>query len=252
MIRVDVKGLLLRFIKEKRESYVEPSRKGTPRGEIIGLSLEKYMASLFMLTSMNLKRISERSKVSYGLIRKWRTEAPFKGQIEKHIMEYAPLFIGYQFKRWAEKDEVLSEYYYDSGDFPPEYDLKDYDPSLFMDDEIKYYGSSLKKALSEKLFILGEEIPFLLVYPAFINICRSLADEKGSHERLLLKALDGQQWGVRKIADLIKRAIPILRDPESSESDRNSAIGWLEGAMSAARMQGSVIGEVKKILEKSQ
>jgi hypothetical protein len=248
MIRVDVKGLLLRFIKEKRESYVEPSRKGTPRGEIIGLSLEKYEASLFMLTSMNLKRISERSKVSYGLIRKWRTETPFKGQIEKHIMEFAPLFIGYQFKRWAEKDGDFREYY-DPGDFPPEYDLKDYDPSLFMDDETKYYGSSLKKALSEKLLILGEEIPFLLVYPAFINICRSLADEKGSRERLLLKALDGQQWGVGNIVDLIKRAIPILRDPESSESDRNSAIGWLEGAMSAARMQGSAIGEVKKILE---
>jgi hypothetical protein len=251
MIRADVKGLLLRFIKEKRESYVEPSRKGTPRGEIIGLSLEKYMASLFMLTSMNLKRINERSKVSYGLIRKWRTETPFKDQIEKHIMEFAPLFIGYQFKRWADKDEVFREYY-GSGDFPPEYDLKDYEPNLFMEDEIKYYGSSLKKALLEKLFILGEEIPFLLVYPAFINICRSLADEKGSRERLIFKALDGQQWGVRKIADLIKRAIAILRDPESSESDRNSAIGWLEKAISAATIQNRAIGEVKKILEKSQ
>lgn len=249
MIRVDYKGLLLRFIKEKRESYVEPSRKGTPRGEMIGLSLEKYMASLFMLTSMNLKRISERLKVSYGLLRKWRTENLFKGQIEKHIMEYVPLFIGYQFKRWVEKDEVFREYY-GSGDFPPEYDLKDYDPSLFMGDEIKYYGSSLKKTLSEKLFILGEEIPFLLVYPAFINICRSLVDEKRYRERLLYKALDGQQWSVGNIADLVKRAIPILSDPESSESDRNSAIGWLEGAMSATTNQDRAIGEVKKILEK--
>src|SRR4030043_2327838 len=217
MIRADVKGLLLRFINKKGESYVEPSRKGTPRGEIIGLSLEKYEASLFMLTSMNLKRISERSKVSYGLIRKWRTETPFKGQMEKHITEFAPLFIGYQLKRWADKDEVFREYY-GSGDFPPEYDLNDYEPNLFMDDEIKYYGSSLKKALWEKLFILGEEIPFLLVYPAFINICRSLADEKGSRERLLFKALDGQQWGVGNIVDLIKRTIPILMDPKSSES----------------------------------
>ena len=122
MIRADVKGLLLGFIKEKRESYVEPTRKGTPRGEIIGLSLEKYMASLFMLTSMNLKRISERSKVSYGLIRKWRTETLFKSQIENNIMEFAPLFIGYQFKRWAEKDEAFGEYY-ESTEFPPEYDL---------------------------------------------------------------------------------------------------------------------------------
>jgi len=251
MIRVDVKGLLLSFIKEKREGYVEPSRKGTPRGEIIGLSSEKYMASLFMLTSMDLKRISERSKVSYGLIRKWRTETLFKGQIEKHIMEFGPLFIGYQFKRWAEKDEVFAEFY-ETTDFPPEYDLKDYEPNLFMNDEITFYGSSLKKELLEKLFTLGEEIPFLLVYPAFINICRFLADENRSRERLLLKALDGQQWGVGNIADLIKRAIPILRNPESSESGRNSAIGWLEGAMSAATMQDRAIGEVKKILEKSK
>ena len=251
MIRADVKGLLLRFIKEKRESYVEPSRKGTPRGEIIGLSLEKYMASLFMLTSMNLKRISERSKVSYGLIRKWRTETPFKGQIEKHIMEYAPLFIGYQFKRWAEKDKGFWDYY-DLDDLPPEYDLKDYEPNLFMDDEIKFYGSSLKKELFEKLLMLGGEIPFLLVYPPFINICGLLADEKGSRASLLFKALDGQQWGVRNIADFIKKAVPVLRNPESSESERESAIGWLEGAMSAATNQDRAIGEVKKILEKSQ
>src|SRR4030042_1763782 len=243
MIRVDVKGLLLRFIKEKRESYVEPSRKGTPRGEIIGLSLEKYMASLFMLTSMNLKRINERSKVSYGLIRKWRTETPFKGQIEKHIMEFVPIFIGYQLKRWTKKDEVFREYY-GSGDFPPEYDLKDYEVNLFMDDEIKFYGSSLKKELLEKILMLGGEIPFLLVYSPFINICGLLADEKGSRERLLFKALDGQQWGVRNIADLIRKALSILRDPKSSESDRNSAIGWLEGAMSAVTNQGRAIGEV--------
>jgi hypothetical protein len=251
MIRVDVKGLLLRFIKEKRESYVEPSRKGTPRGEIIGLSLEKYMASLFMLTSMNLKRTSERSKVSYGLIRKWRTETPFKGQIEKHIMEFAPLFIGYQFKRWAEKDEVFGEYY-GSTDFPPEYDLKDYEPNLFMDDEIKFYGSSLKRELLEKSLMLGGEIPFLLVYPPFINICGLLADEKGSRERLLLKALDGQQWGVGNILDLIEMAVPFLRSPKSSESERKQATDWLDGAREAATMQDRAIGEVKKILKKSQ
>ena len=251
MVRADIKGLLLRFIKEKRESYVEPSRKGTPRGEIIGLSSEKYMASLFMLTSMDLKRISERSKVSYGLIRKWRTETFFKGQIEKHIMEFVPLFIGYQIKRWVEKDEFFGEYY-EATDFPPEYDLKDYEPNLFMDDEIKYYGSSLKKVLSEKLLILGEEISILLVYPPFINICGLLGDEKGSRERLLFKVLDGQQWGVRNIADLIKMAIPILRNPESSEGERESAIGWLEGAMSATMMQDKAIGSTKKILEKWQ
>jgi hypothetical protein len=107
----------------------------------------------------------------------------------------------------------------------------------------------LKKELFAKLLTLGEEIPFLLLYSPFINICRFLADEKGSRERILLKALDGQQWGVGNIADLIKRAIPILRNPESSESDKNSAIGWLEGAMSAAMMQDRAISEVKKILK---
>ncbi|NWG04953.1 MAG: hypothetical protein HXY44_19040 [Syntrophaceae bacterium] len=171
--------------------------------------------------------------------------------MEKHIMEFAPLFIGYQLKRWTKKDEVFREYY-GSTDFPPEYNLKDYEPNLFMDDEIKFYGSSLKKVLLEKILMLGGEIPFLSVYPPFINICGLLADEKGSRERLLFKALDGQQWGVGNIVDLIKMAVPILRNPESSESDRDSAIGWLEGAMSAATMQDRAIGEVRKILEKSQ
>jgi hypothetical protein len=166
-------------------------------------------------------------------------------------MEFTPLFIGYQFKRWGEKDEVFADFY-ETTEFPPEYDLKKYEPDLFMDDEINFYGSSLKKELFEKLLMLGEEIPFLLLYSHFINICGLLAHEKGSRERLLFKVLDGQQWGVKNIADLIKRIVPILKNPESSESDRNSAIGWLEGAMSAATIQDRAIGEVKKILEKSQ
>ena len=72
------KTLFGRFIEKKVNDYLEPLRKGTPRGEPIGLSGPKYAATLICLYRLPLRKIAEKVRVSYGLLRKWRTEEGFQ------------------------------------------------------------------------------------------------------------------------------------------------------------------------------
>ena len=76
-------GLLTRFIREKLAQHVEPTRLGTPRGAPIGFSRKKMTAALFALTRADVKQTAKEVRVSYGLVRKWRTEAAFKRLVER-------------------------------------------------------------------------------------------------------------------------------------------------------------------------
>lgn len=67
------------FISRKIETHIEPSRKGTPRGNPIGIGKIKYQAALIStLTNFNLEFLSKQVKGKYGVVRKWRTQADFK------------------------------------------------------------------------------------------------------------------------------------------------------------------------------
>lgn len=55
-------------------------------------SWKKYTACLLMITDISLNEISQFTGVSYGLLRKWRSETPFKQMINKHREEYLDLF----------------------------------------------------------------------------------------------------------------------------------------------------------------
>ncbi len=80
--------LLTRFIDCKVKIYKEPQRKGTPRGESVGFSKKKYIASLFLITKLDLQSLAESLDISYGLLRKWRTEDAFKKTIEQHAIDF--------------------------------------------------------------------------------------------------------------------------------------------------------------------
>jgi hypothetical protein len=84
--------LLQKFMKKKLKSYVEPERKGTMKGDPIGLSKVKYEAGLLMLTRMTYKEIAEQLKVSHGIVLKWRTEPLFITTLGKHTNEFTELF----------------------------------------------------------------------------------------------------------------------------------------------------------------
>jgi hypothetical protein len=85
-------GLLTRFIGEKLAQHVEPTRLGTPRGVQIGFSRKKMAVALFALTTADLKETAREVRVSYGLVRKWRTESAFKALVEHLEDEFVERF----------------------------------------------------------------------------------------------------------------------------------------------------------------
>ena len=89
------KTLLKDFIDQQMASYFEPQRKGTPKGEQIGLSDKKYCAVLNLLYNHKLKDIASWSNISYGVLRKWKTEAPFLSELHLLETKYALVYCTY-------------------------------------------------------------------------------------------------------------------------------------------------------------
>ncbi len=87
------KTLLEKFINERLDKYIEPSRKGTPKGEQIGFLYPKYKATLFHLKNMKGEDIAKAVNVGHGLLRKWRTEKFFLNAIGNHYRDFIVLFI---------------------------------------------------------------------------------------------------------------------------------------------------------------
>ncbi len=91
-------SLLLDFIQTKIYTYVEPQRKGTPKGSAIGLTKVKYTATLTFLYGLKpkpMKTMAKSLKVSYGLLRKWSTEKQFKKQLRQNVQEFSQVFWDY-------------------------------------------------------------------------------------------------------------------------------------------------------------
>ncbi len=100
-------GILGRFIEDRVKNYVAPGRKGVPRGELIGFSESKYKAGLLSLTSIDLNKQAEKAGVSYGFLRRWRSEDRFLTEVEKYAKEFSDLF--YQrFEKGIEKEGFLN------------------------------------------------------------------------------------------------------------------------------------------------
>jgi hypothetical protein len=76
-----LKGLFTTFIARRIREYQEPSREGTPRGEVVGFSRQKYLAVLCSLTSLPLQTIAKKVGVSEKLLQKWRAEPEFKKKL---------------------------------------------------------------------------------------------------------------------------------------------------------------------------
>jgi hypothetical protein len=103
-----VRGLLADLINERASTYVEPSRKGTSRGQAIGFPREKYVAALLYLTNFPLEHQAKALKVSHGLLRKWRTEKKFWDVVGDHLQELSKRFWSV-IKDHVEKEKVLWE-----------------------------------------------------------------------------------------------------------------------------------------------
>jgi len=72
---------------------MQPKRQGLPRGVPVGFSKIKYTVNLIMLFDVPLKDIAKTYGVSYGLLKKWRTEPDFKKLLDKNMQEFTLFFI---------------------------------------------------------------------------------------------------------------------------------------------------------------
>jgi len=87
--RIQRDTLLGEFIQQRMDAYIEPQRKGTAKGDDIGLSDRKYEASLYGVTNLKIKDVARILDVPYGVLRKWRTEERFKEMIKRHCRDFA-------------------------------------------------------------------------------------------------------------------------------------------------------------------
>jgi hypothetical protein len=82
--------LLPKFMDSKLAEYVEPTKKGTPKGEAVGFSRTKYKATLYTFrervldNTQDMKAQAKELGISYGLLRKWRSEQNFKARVSQH------------------------------------------------------------------------------------------------------------------------------------------------------------------------
>jgi len=85
-------SLIKEFFRNELARYREPRRQGTPRGERIGFSTVKYHASLLALANNDLREVARGLEISYGLLRKWRTEKEFKKAVNSHCDKFTGIF----------------------------------------------------------------------------------------------------------------------------------------------------------------
>jgi hypothetical protein len=81
-------GALVAYIVRKAQRYIEPQRRGTPRGDSIGFSSAKYRAALLTMTRLSLRDAARAAGVSYGVLAKWKTEDDFMKVVDAHIWEF--------------------------------------------------------------------------------------------------------------------------------------------------------------------
>ena len=101
------KTLLESFFDEKLSGYKEPQRRGTPKGDPIGFSRNKYKASLLLLTNEKQEVLAKQSGVSHAMLRKWNTEDEFKKTIDNHCDEFSERYINYVKEKIFEGEKLI-------------------------------------------------------------------------------------------------------------------------------------------------
>lgn len=88
------RNLIELFIQGRVEDHPEPQRAGKTKGEKIGFPQSKYLAALLSgLTRRDLKVVCAECGVSYGLLRKWRTEPDFKELVKGEQRMFAEFLV---------------------------------------------------------------------------------------------------------------------------------------------------------------
>lgn len=199
--------LLQQFIKERMATYTPAERKGTPKGDPIGFSTEKYESALLMLTGMKQREIAAKMGISHGLLRKWNTEEPFKEEVQRHHLEFSAYYIKHLSDKTRRGDDRASK-------------------AVARWDELKdspHYSSALKEMLAQAITDAVGQAPqkdFLAFLGAALDALRLLGgkeDDKDIREyRVSL-----MQQSQRQILSEVRKT---LEKPSLSAAERQHSI----------------------------
>lgn len=187
--------LLQKFIKEKGANYVPPERRGTPKGDPIGFSSEKYEATLFMLTDMKQKDMADKLGISHGLLRKWNTEEPFKEEVKRHLSEFVTTYMKYLSDKALKGDKLR-----DSANYSP----------------------ILREMLAQAITKRAMEQGFTAFFGIALDALRLLGGE--GDERIRQYQIELMRHSERQVLGEIKR---ILKKTSPSPEEKRRAISLL-------------------------
>lgn len=215
----DNDSLLLAFVNRKLTSHEEPQRKGTPRGEPIGLSSRKLLAAMLSgLTNFPLRDVAQKARCSYGLLRKWTCEDVFKKVQQELISEHAEEVIAYvrrQVENWDRKERLFQ-----SGKFPDRPGRVDV-PAIKHDQKI--WSDTFLNRMLETVF-----------RPEFIE---NTEDSYGWQVAFIFHRMDlGPRWKKPwiRIYDFcmaqaaVEHVAKILQKRQMSQKDRRQAVELIE------------------------
>jgi hypothetical protein len=209
------------FIEQKARAYAEPSRKEASRGQRIGFSKKKHLATLSMLTADKQITMAMELGISYGLLRKWNTEGPFRAMVGKHCREFADTFVKYVLERYGQQENARNEYLnrsqatVQSGN--PFRDSGDYSPELLAE-MLKSVVDFAERAEKEDAF----PVAFAL-FSSFLRLVAPAIGEKALKEMSRNAGIDlailarGLKLGV------IERAKEIVLNPGITDHERREA-----------------------------
>lgn len=221
------KTLLEKFIFDKVKSYIEPQRKGIPKGDPIGFSKEKYKVSLYMLYGLKQKELARSLNISYGLLRKWNTEKVFKNAVKEHYIEYPEYILRYlrtQKSRMSQQyDETLQKrinetysYQRPRWNFEEFKDYNYYNPIL-RSKITNYFNGATKEAIKT------DDLVFLVILYGVSDKFRHFSGGRMTEEEV--QADNRIKKMIEK--ELLKRVKDILIKKTISGNDKKQAMYFL-------------------------
>jgi hypothetical protein len=153
----DRSSLMEVFVLQKTRDYREPQRRGTPRSQPKAFSAPKFAAAVYCLKNTSLREIATAVPVSYGLLRKWRTEERFLSLLSTLSEEFVDQVVLRHLRRRAEVQLDLDQAYIDQtitkiAETPP--------PQLGWRDfrDLSFYSQGVLGLLAERLHRIQIEL----------------------------------------------------------------------------------------------
>jgi hypothetical protein len=224
----ELKDLLQNFLIEKISKYQEPERKGTPKGDPIGLSVLKYQATLFLLYDLTLKEIADELKMSYGLLRKWRTESSFNELVRKHMDEFSELFLD-RLSIVIDEDEKFHDQYIKRTSIDKlERGTRITFPALYHD--MNHYSLGLRTFIANK--ILSSHLHNVPVTLWLLKIIDFWIDQpakgqkRGKPNKELARTVAEEKQALKKrlLKSMLDDVIMVLAKENITEEERKQAI----------------------------